>query len=105
MTSGVPVHSSMLSMTVKHLMTVPGASNGDKNWMLKPINTGSLVVTLVLAAILACVYIPKNQQLTYLASSGSQRDIVPLNVAAFWLLLFIAMVVAIIYFLRRGYLR
>lgn len=73
--------------------------------MVKPINTGSLVVTLVLAAILARIYIPRNQKLTYLASSGSSRDIIPVNVAAFWLLLFIAISVAIIYFLRRGHMR
>ena len=72
--------------------------------MLKPINTGSLVVTLILAAILASIYIPKNHELTYLASSGSSHDIIPVNVAAFWLLLFIPIAVAIIYFLRRGHI-
>jgi hypothetical protein len=72
--------------------------------MLKPINTGSLAATVVLAAILARIYIPKNQELTYLASSGSSRDIIAVNVAAFWLLLFIAIAVAIIYFLRHRHI-
>ena len=71
---------------------------------MKPINMGLLIGALIAAAIIARVYIPKNHELTYLASSGSQRDIVPLNVAAFWLLLFIAIAVAVIYFRRRGYI-
>jgi ABC-type Fe3+-siderophore transport system permease subunit len=58
------------------------------------------IVVLVAAAFLVRRYVPKDQDISYLASSGIQRGI-PVNVAAFWLLIAAALAVAVAYVLRR----
>jgi hypothetical protein len=66
------------------------------------ITTYAIVIAArVAAAILLRVYLPKNQEITYLASSGVQRSIIRVNLAAFWLMITIAIGVAAAYALRR----
>jgi hypothetical protein len=59
-----------------------------------------VIVGMVAAAFLLRLYLPKDQEITYLASSGAQRGI-PLNIVAFWLLIAVEVVVGIAYVLRR----
>jgi hypothetical protein len=58
------------------------------------------IVILVAAAFLVRRYVPKNHAISYLSSPGAWRGI-PVNIAAFWLLIAAALAVAVAYLLRR----
>jgi hypothetical protein len=59
-----------------------------------------VIAVLVAAAFLVRRYIPRNQEISYLTDSGVWRGI-RLNIAAFWVLIAVAIAVAVAYVLRR----
>jgi hypothetical protein len=65
-------------------------------WLAAALN-GDL---LVAAAFLVRRYAPNNQDIAYTTSPGVMRG-VPVNIAAFWLLIGGAIAVAVAYVLRR----
>ncbi len=59
-----------------------------------------VIVVLVAAAFLLRLYLPKNLDISYLASPGAWRGI-PVSIAVFWLMILIAAGVAVAHVLRR----
>ena len=66
---------------------------------MKATSYAALVATLVIGAALVCVYGPNNYSLTFL-SAGVERG-VPVKIVTFWVLMTIAIGVAILGLFRR----